>query len=495
MILEWPPADGEGKRLCPKCGNEAEGTFCDGCNLRSIREGSPLAIYGRLREEAGLPFFGGFFPEAIYGYDLRFIVAKTPDLEAEATRYAEAFRQATKPGLMIVSVDQRSSGSLLKQAFLTAARESGTEAVGVEGMLSTTSSPFLGAMASHLTGQKILLFHCTASHNPPAYNGFKVFHGDFKADMFPTKLEIQPEIHSDRVHQTYATFLLKRFGPDPSKIPFTFDFMHGVGWEVLKHVFPQMAPKVKVLRTQPFEDFGGMENAQPPPVHEGQKGLSFCADGDMDRIVMYHHGKYIPMSRFLAILAELGAGPDQVVMDQRLSPVVRDFLTERGVGVIMGGVGRAVQEFLGVKHRALWTEDNWHSGGYEADGVKFFWPEGPLCLMDWLKHIENTGVNQFFEGRQVPETFYHQVKLAVSPNMNEKVKKMADGVFTDAVNVEPIGPEDGVNISFKDSHMLIRESNTECGSLRVEATALTPEGAERLAVRGVRFVEKLRVKK
>ena len=75
--------------------------------------------------------------------------------------------------------------------------------------------------------------------------------------------------------------------------------------------------------------------------------------------------------------------------------------------------------------------------------------------------------------------------------MNEKVKQLAEGEFADAVGVGPIGPEDGVNIEFKDSHMLIRESNTECGKLRVEATAKTLEEAKLLADRGVKFVNKL----
>ena len=113
-------------------------------------------------------------------------------------------------------------------------------------MLSTTSAPFLAAMLSHVTGKRVLAFHCTASHNPPEYNGFKVFHGRFPADIFPTKLEAEAELEADTVHQAYRDFLLERWGDGSSNLNFTFDFMHGVGGEVLKHVFPRMAPKVRV---------------------------------------------------------------------------------------------------------------------------------------------------------------------------------------------------------------------------------------------------------
>ncbi|MBR9681427.1 MAG: hypothetical protein GOV00_01370 [Candidatus Altiarchaeota archaeon] len=496
MILELPPASGtpaagEGKRLCPKCGEETESKFCSPCKVRSVYETSALKAYGDLRVEAGLPFFGGFFEDSVYGYDLRFLAPKIKDLASEASRYFSAYIKVTKPKTVVFSRDQRASGELLKGAFVATLKENGMDFVEIDGLMSTTSSPFFGAMVARELGHKILLFHTTASHNPPDYNGFKVFHGDFTHNMFPATLESGELVKSEDVHKAYAAFLMERFGDrPPSKLKFDFDCVFGVGWEIQKHILPIIAPGAKPIREEPRADLGGLKIAQPPEVHEGQKGLSFCADGDIDRLVMYYNGRYLPLSRFYAILIEHDLFDEKLLVDQRTSIQIREFMKERGAKIIQGGVGRTTQEIMGAKLDAAWMEENWHSGGYKVKGLRFFWPEASLGLMDWLKALEDVGVTKFFS-TPVPDPVLVNAKIQCEPNINERIWEKAPGYFKDAA-VTRIDAEDGVRVEFKDGHMLLRESNTECGQVRVEANGQDAKVANRILKAGTAFIEKIK---
>lgn len=493
MILEAPPASGKGKRVCPKCGRETAGKFCNDCKVRSIYETSALKKYGDLRVEDGLPFFGGFFENSVYGYDLRFLTTKIKDLASEASRYYRAYVETQKPKTAVFSHDQRQSGGLLKDAFAKAMKESGPEFVEVEGFMSTTSAPFFGAMVAREFGHRILLFHATASHNPPDYNGFKVFHGDFSHRIFPSEVEIRERVFSDEIHKAYSDFLVKRFGGrGPSGLRFDFDAMHGIGWEILKDALPKVAPGARPFRKEPLADLGGLKLAQPPDFHEGHKGLSFCADGDADRIVMYYNGKYTPMSKFYAILAEHGLFKEHLLVDQRVSAQTVGFLEERGVRVSRGKIGRTFQEDMGAELGALWMEENWHSGGYRVDGVRLFWPEASLGLMDWLNALETVGVDKFF-ATKVPDPILRSAKLHGPANMNEVFWAEAPRTFKDA-EVTRIDPDDGVRVEFRDGHMLLRESNTECGKIRVEANGKDAETAEGILKMGVGFVEEMKRK-
>ena len=126
------------------------------------------------------------------------------------------------------------------------------------------------------------------------------------------------------------------------------DSMHGSGRGVIKGILQGTGCEVTEIRGEMNPGFGG---THPEPIGKnlgalagaistGVGDLGLALDGDADRIVMYYNGKYTPMSKFYAILAEHGLFKEHLLVDQRVSAQTVGFLEERGVRVSRGKIGR-----------------------------------------------------------------------------------------------------------------------------------------------------------
>ena len=428
------------------------------------REGkkSVLSIYRELREEYGLEG-SGLLGKAVFGYDMRFLFPEVKNIIVdELAVYFKAIEVFSKPKFAIFSHDQRMGWEKIKEAFGKYCSElSDVECFTVEGILPSTTSPFLLAALSQHMGRGMSV-HATASHNSWKYNGIKSFYGKFRGEIVGEKIELEEEEKADRVAKLYADFLLDYAQEFDAE--FTFDFLHGSGWVLMKHILPKIAKKVKILNEKPLPDFGG--KAPRPPVEHSMK-FGFVADGDMDRIALYYSSRLVPFSIYLAILAELGLAPPVVVVDQKAAPVVIDFMEERGIKVVLGDIGRTNQERIARKYNAMWCEENWHSGGYEIKKGKIYWTEAPLGFLNVLRNIGSIGVNRFFRIK-VPEVLFEKFELEAQPGMNTRLEKLAPELFKE-FEVKKI-PSGGVRVETGEGHFIVRESHTEKGVVRVYAT-------------------------
>src|SRR5437762_9646596 len=91
---------------------------------------------------------------------------------AVASRYVAAFASTLKPGPVIVSRDGRSSGPMLAQIVCGTLAACGRKVLYAD----VAATPTLGVMVrAHLAAGGVQV---SASHNPPQYNGLKLFNAE-----------------------------------------------------------------------------------------------------------------------------------------------------------------------------------------------------------------------------------------------------------------------------------------------------------------------------
>lgn len=90
----------------------------------------------------------------------------TPEI---AVRYAEAFLATLPPGPIVIGRDGRASGGLFADAIATAVQAAGRDVLDA----GVAATPTVGILVQH--EQAAGGIQISASHNPPQYNGMKLF--------------------------------------------------------------------------------------------------------------------------------------------------------------------------------------------------------------------------------------------------------------------------------------------------------------------------------
>jgi len=184
---------------------------------------------------------------------------------------------------------------------------------------------------------------------------------------------------------------------------------------------------------------------------------------------MYHGGKQVFFSRFLAGMVKEGFFDEKkVIVDQRTPPSVIEFLKSFGLKTIMGCIGNTLQAELSRKHNALWFEENWHNGGYRVGGGSFFWGVAPFSVAFWLGKMK-APIEKVLDG--VPDFQYTEERFKVSPGFNEKVIDCAEAKGIEHSRISEYC-QGGIRIEDNQGHMLMRESNTEIGTVKLIVTGV-----------------------
>ncbi|MBR9679834.1 MAG: hypothetical protein GOU99_02165 [Candidatus Altiarchaeota archaeon] len=473
MIREVPPFGGTGQLVCPVCGEPGD-IACRKCEKRRAPENSPIAKLAEIRNKKGLDPAGPIVSSAMIGYDIRFIPAKLgKDFDTDLALYFQSIQELTKPDLMIFTGDQRQGRDRIQLAFKQFAQASGIESFAIDGTLSATVAPFLSACLSWSEKKTVLGFHSTASHDPIEYNGIKTFSGRCKHDFFPAKLN-PAELDASLVMDSYIDWISQELtGRIELSEKVSFDFMNGAGGPVFKRFLTKHAANFELRNELPLTGFGGKQPV-PPAEQTFKTAWGFCADGDFDRGPLYLNNIRIDFSDFLARLAVLGwFKPKKLLTDQRVSPIMIDFLKAQGIDAIIGSVGRTYQENLAEKAKCMWIEENWHTGGLELKGQRFFWMETPLAIVSWLSILSDKPLTQLIDA-PVPKIYRLIKTLDVGFGFNEKIAELAGKRFG---NVQEIMPDCGTRIEMASGHIVIRQSNTELGKARVNVSGVSKQEA------------------
>jgi len=249
-------------------------------------------------------------------------------------------------GRVFVGRDTRSSGPELEEALARGIVAAGGNAV-LAGVLPTPAVALLaldvGAVIS-------------ASHNPPEYNGVKLFDGEGQKLTDDTEEEIEALLDADgpgggeidRVGvatDSYLEHITERFGSDLSHLKIAVDCANGAYSEIAPKAFTSLGANVIAIGVEPDGtniNVGcgatDLRTLQETVTRDGlDLGIAF--DGDGDRMLAVDAtGNVVDGDQIVAILA-LHLRVDRVVVTVMSNLGLHRFLEERGIDVLTTPVG------------------------------------------------------------------------------------------------------------------------------------------------------------
>jgi phosphoglucosamine mutase len=305
-------------------------------------------------------FFGTDGVRGVVGKDL------TTDLVQRLGRASAAW---SGRGRVFVGRDTRGSGPELEEVFAEGVASAGGNAV-LAGVLPTPAVALLaldvGAVIS-------------ASHNPPEYNGVKLFDSEGRKLTDESEEEIEALLDTppakepgtiDRVGiatDSYLEHIVERFGSDLGGLRIAVDCANGAYSSIAPKAFEQLGAEVFPVGADPdgkninvgcgATDLTLLQGV----VTEGRHDLGIAFDGDGDRMLAVDaEGNAIDGDQILAVLA-LDLGVDLVAVTVMTNLGFHRLMGEHGIRVETTDVGdRYVVEALHRTGGVLGGEQSGH---------------------------------------------------------------------------------------------------------------------------------------
>jgi phosphoglucosamine mutase len=304
-------------------------------------------------------YFGTDGVRGVVGRDL------TPELVERLGRAATIWAGG---GRVLVGRDTRGSGPELEQALARGIESAGGTAV-LGGVLPTPAVALfaleLGAVVS-------------ASHNPPEYNGVKLFDADGAKLHDGVEEEIERLLDADGrsggaleldddVRQRYSDHVLAHFGTDLSGLRIGVDCANGAYSEIAPDVFRDLGADLTLVGAEPDgtninEGCGATDLALlSRTVRDNNLDLGVAFDGDGDRMLAVDaQGSAVDGDQILAILA-LHLGVDLVAVTSMTNLGFHELMAANDIRVITTDVGdRYVLEALEREGGTLGGEQSGH---------------------------------------------------------------------------------------------------------------------------------------
>ena len=397
-----------------------------------------------------------------------------------------------------VACDTRRSGPMLLSSFVSGVMAGGSDAINL-GILPTPVLAYLTRILSFDVGAMI-----TASHNPPEYNGIKLFDrtGIAYGPIEQSAVERNIESGERRLTTWDRVGILDSMDETDRYVEMVTGQVHlkkrwrlvvdpgcGAAASLAPHILSLLGCNVTSVNAQPDGFFPGRT---PEPSAEGLKHLSsfvemsgadlgIAYDGDADRVAFVdERGIFMPFDRSLAAIAGyfLGQSNGGIVITPIDASMSVDEVARGEGGVVertaVGDVQvvRAIKEkraIFGGEPCGAWIIPRFH-----------MCPDGILSSVMFLQALETMDVSASKFISRVPEYPIRRAKVKCSPMAKASamaiLKSRLPKRFQEGVQVSFL---DGIRISTEDWWLLVRSSGTE-STVRVTAEAKTEETVERI---------------
>ncbi|KAA5533257.1 phosphoglucomutase/phosphomannomutase family protein [Taibaiella lutea] len=411
-----------------------------------------------------------------------------------AKALADWLNQSGKNAKVVIGHDCRFAGALFAETTANVLCANGVKVALAKGFVST---PMVSLGVKELAAQQGVVI--TASHNPPAYNGFKLKgpHGgptnpkDITAveALIPETVEISDttldqwqekgmleyiDLEKMYIDYLHTKFNLEKLNNAPYKL--AYDAMYGAGQNVIRKTLPA-AVLLHCDYNPSFKD------TPPEPIHKNLLELSkvmattpelkvgLATDGDADRIGLYDEdGNFVDAHHIILLLIQYlhkyKKLNGKVVIAFSVTDRVKKMCEQYGLEVQVTPIGfKYISEIMITEDVLLGGEE---SGGIaikghipERDGIF----DG-LIIYEYMMETGKTLKELCEEIYEVVGRFsYERNDLNLLDEQKQRImKEAADGVYTEfgkykVVKVENI---DGIKYHFEDGGWtMLRASGTE----------------------------------
>ena len=418
-----------------------------------------------------------FHPTSLREYDIRGLVGDTlteADAHAIGRSFGTIIRRAGGTRVA-VGIDGRTSSPIFETALVRGLGEAGVEAVRI-GLGPT---PMLYYSVYELACDGGIMI--TGSHNPPAYNGFKMMLKDrpfFGADIQALgRMAAAGDwdsgsagSHSVDIMDRYVDRLLQDFD---STHPFTiaWDCGNGVAGPVVERLVKRLPGTHHLLFT---EVDGNFPNHHPDPTeeknladlkravadHHCDFGVAF--DGDADRLgAIDSQGRVVWGDQLLGILAEpvLQALPGAtIIADVKASQALYDRIAELGGKPLMWKTGHSL---IKAKMKEV---DSPLAG--EMSGHIFFkhqwygFDDGIYAAIRLIRAVSALGGSLTALKDAMP-AMVNTPELRFQSSEDRKFQVVAEVLARLKATGASVNETDGARVTTPDGWWLLRASNTQ----------------------------------
>jgi len=429
----------------------------------------------------------------------------TPEL---AVKIGLAIATTTNKGTITIAHDTRTTSPMIQHA-LTAGLQAAGSTVLQLGLLPTPTLAYLTRELKANTGIMI-----TASHNPPQYNGIKLFNQDTTAYDEKQQNQIEKTIKNN----TYKRTSWQNVGPAKSidetnrylkmiqnsvklekKWKIVLDPGCGATSQIAPILFRTLGCKVTAINSQPDGFFPGrspepeLQSLQPlcQTVKHLKANVGIAYDGDGDRMVVIdENGVLVSLDQILAAYASYVVRKQKggIIVTNIEASMCIEKMTEPYKGkVIRTRVGDVHIAIAVKKHKAIfggepcgaWIHPNFH-----------YCPDGILSSILILKALEEENKNISSFVSETPHYPTLRRNLTCPDQAKSVVMKKLEKTFPAAFpEVKEKVTIDVIRLTLENGWILVRPSGTE-PLIRITVEADSEEGAKEIIEKGVKTVEK-----
>jgi phosphomannomutase/phosphoglucomutase len=430
------------------------------------------------------------------------------DLSADFCRQVALAIGTTLPpaSTVCIATDTRISRDMIKEAVTAGLLSCSINVVGL-GILPTPALALLTRELGFAAGIMV-----TASHNPPEFNGIKLFTENSLGYSQAQEAEIEKVYFEQKfrqgkrgtleqaqdMKQRYLSFIKSKLSLPGfnHRLKVVVDPGNGAASKFASYIFVQMGLDVIPVNDEPNGLFPGRS---PEPKTDTLRGtvnflrqhnadLAICFDGDADRVVFCDKEGFLGFNEPIAFISRLAVkrtGKKKIATTVETGTLLDLAVKDLGVGVVRGRVGDVAVAHLAQELDAAL--------GVEQVGVYIipeagYYPDSIFASLILLSQLSDAGeIRQFFQG--IPRLFFEKAQVPCPNELKElvmtQVKEKAH-LFAPA----EINTLDGLRLEFPDSWMLIRASGTE-PVIRVISESTSQTQTAELIGKGKKLVQSL----
>lgn len=407
-----------------------------------------------------------------------------------------------------IATDTRISRDVIKEAVTAGLLSCGINVVDL-GILPTPALALLTRESGFAAGIMV-----TASHNPPEFNGIKLFTENSLGYSQAQEAGIEKIYFEQKFRQGKRGTLEQEQAPDMKQRYLSFikgklsrpvfnhrlkvvvDPGNGAASNFASDIFVQMGLDVIPVNDEPDGLFSGRS---PEPKADTLQGtvdflrqrnadLAICFDGDADRVVFCDKEGFLGFNEPIAFISRLAVkktGKKKIATTVETGTLLDLAVKDLGVEVVRGRVGDVAVAHLAQELNAAL--------GVEQVGVYIipeagYYPDSIFASLFLLSQLSDASeIRQYFQG--MPRLFFEKAKVFCPDELKESVMAQVKEK-THLFAPDEINTLDGLRLDFPGSWMLIRASGTE-PVIRVISESTSQTQTDELINKGKKLVQGL----